>query len=72
MTMYGGSGGIVPITLNLVARCSVNTALQTVYPPYPLSKRLGRPQSAVRKFAKTEKNTSHMPGLKPQTVQSVA
>jgi len=43
-----------------------------LYLPYPFSKRLGRPQSAVRNFPKTEKNTSHMPGLKPQTVQPVA
>jgi hypothetical protein len=55
MTIYKGSGGIVPLILNPVARCSVNTALRPLYPTYPFSKRIGSPQAAVPKIPKTEK-----------------
>ena len=55
MKIYRGSGGTVRLILNLVVRCSVNTALRPLYSRYTFSKRLGIYQSAVQKFPKNRK-----------------
>jgi hypothetical protein len=57
---YRGSGGIVPLNINLDPRwrCVVSLAIRPLYPRHPLSRRLCGPQS---RLGRLEKRKLHFP-----------